>query len=159
MHLLKRTQDIPGLTPEQAMSLIQKFDINFTKRHVMNLMDKFENQNADLALEVNKMEDELIKSQQCIKNYQQQEVMDKIDQCEKTLIVFRKRHEELAGKSELLQRPKREEASRLKAQLKAKKEGKDEAKKLLAEHPDLPLIIEGIKKLNRNLKKFRSGGC
>ena len=41
--------------------------------------------------------------------------------------------------------------------LKAKKEGKEEAKKLLAEHPDLPLIIEGIKKLNRILKKFRNG--
>ena len=44
------------------MSLIKSFDINFTKRHVMNLMDKFENQNADLAFDVNKMEDELVKS-------------------------------------------------------------------------------------------------
>jgi rRNA maturation endonuclease Nob1 len=60
MHLLRRTQDIPGLTPEQAMSLIKTFDITFTKRHVINLMDKFENHNADLALDVNKMEVELL---------------------------------------------------------------------------------------------------
>ena len=39
-----------------------------------------------------------------------------------------------------------------------KKEGKEEVKKLLAEHPDLPLIIQGIKKLNRTLKKFKNGG-
>jgi len=42
MHLLKRTQDIPGLTPDMAMSLIKNFDINFTKRHVINLMEKYE---------------------------------------------------------------------------------------------------------------------
>lgn len=46
----------------------------------------------------------------------------------------------------------------MKAQLRAKKEGKEEVKKLLAEHPDLPLIIQGIKKLNRTLKKFKNGG-
>jgi len=79
MHLLKRTQDITGLTPDQAMGLIKNFEINFTKRHVINLMEKFEEQNADLILEVNKMEDELQEAQGMRGNSAKQLIMEKID--------------------------------------------------------------------------------
>jgi len=79
MHLLKRTQDITGLTPDQAMGLIKKFEINFTKRHVLNLMEKFEEQNAELVMEVNKLEVELQEAQAMRGSSAKQFIMQKID--------------------------------------------------------------------------------
>jgi len=79
MHLLKRTQDITGLTPDQAMGLIKKFEINFTKRHVLNLMEKFEEQNAELVMEVNKLEVELQEAQAMRGSSAKQLIMQKID--------------------------------------------------------------------------------